>query len=55
MYDEFYLFLYVKAYTKSGNDLLSHALRRSTIGAKGFNDRVRNGIEFRPFAMVTRP
>ena len=27
-----------------GGDLLSHALRRSTIGAKGFHGRVRDGI-----------
>ena len=28
----------------SGDDLLSHALRRSTIGAEGFHGRVRDGI-----------
>ncbi len=27
-----------------GGDLLSHALRRSTIGAEGFHGRVRDGI-----------
>ena len=27
-----------------GGDLLSHVLRRSTIGAEGFHGRVRNGI-----------
>ena len=27
-----------------GSDLLSHALRRSTIGAEGFHGRVRDGI-----------
>ena len=29
---------------RPGDDLLSHALRRSTIGAEGFHGRVRNGI-----------
>ena len=29
---------------RPGGDLLSHALRRSTIGAEGFHGRVRNGI-----------
>ena len=27
-----------------GGDLLSHVLRRSTIGAEGFHGRVRDGI-----------
>ncbi len=36
------------AFQKPGGDLLSHALRRSTIGAGGFNGRVRNGIGWRP-------
>ena len=31
---------------RPGGDLLSHALRHSTIGAEAFNDRVRNGIGF---------
>ncbi len=31
---------------RPGSDLLSHALRHSTIGAKAFNDRVRDGIGF---------
>jgi hypothetical protein len=31
---------------KPGNGLLSRALRRSTIGAKVFNGRVRDGIGF---------
>src|SRR6478736_885234 len=30
----------------SGNDLLSRALRHSTIGAEEFNGRVRDGIGF---------
>jgi hypothetical protein len=29
---------------RPGSDLLSHVLRRSTIGAEGFHGRVRNGI-----------
>ena len=29
---------------RPGGDLLSRALRRSTIGAEGFHGRVRNGI-----------
>ena len=39
---------------RPGSDLLSHVLRRSTIGAEGFHGRVRNGIECRPLAMTTR-
>ena len=31
---------------RSGGDLLSRALRHSTIGAEVFNGRVRNGIGF---------
>ena len=34
--------------------LLSRALRRSTISAKGFNGRVRNGIGWDTFAIITR-
>ena len=37
-----------------GGDLLSHVLRRSTIGAEGFHGRVRDGIGCGPFAMTTR-
>ena len=40
---------------RPGSDLLSHALRRSTIGAEEFNGRVRNGIGFGPLAKTTRP
>ena len=39
---------------KPGNDLLSHGLCRSTIGAGGLNFRVRNGNGWVPAAMVTR-
>ena len=40
---------------RSGNDLLSRALRHSTIGAEEFNGRVRDGIGFRLLAQVTGP
>lgn len=40
---------------RPGGDLLSHALRRSTIGAEGFHDRVRDGIGWFTLAMTTRP
>ena len=40
---------------RPGGDLLSHVLRRSTIGAAGFNDRVRDGIGWGPRAITTRP
>src|SRR5215831_19781822 len=39
---------------RPGSDLLSHVLRRSTIGAEGFHGRVRNGIGCRPLAITTR-
>ena len=39
---------------KPGDDLLSRALRQSTIGAEGLNDRVRNGIGWGPLAITTR-
>src|SRR5687767_7155107 len=38
-----------------GGDRLSQALRLSTMGAEGFNGRVRNGIGFWPLARATRP
>ncbi len=40
---------------RPGGDLLSHAFRRSTIGAEGFHGRVRDGIGCGPLAMTTRP
>ena len=42
-------------FCRPGNDLLSHALRRSTIGAEEFNGRVRDGIGFRLLAIITEP
>ena len=41
--------------SRLGSDRLSHALRRSTIGAKGFHFRVRNGIEWDTLAITTKP
>ena len=40
---------------RPGGDLLSHVLRRSTIGAAALNGRVRDGIGLRRFARTTRP
>src|SRR3546814_6374033 len=40
--------------SRPGSDLLSHALRRSTIGAEGFHGRVRDGIGCSSIAMATR-
>ena len=37
-----------------GGDLLSHVLRRSTMGAAGFHGRVRNGVGWDTRAMTTR-
>ena len=37
-----------------GNVLLSHVLRQSTIGAERLDFRVRNGIGYYPFAIITR-
>ena len=45
----------VSDFRRPGGDLLSHALRRSTIGAEGFHGRVRDGIGCRTLAMTTRP
>jgi hypothetical protein len=39
---------------RPGSDLLFQALRLSTIGAEGFNGRVRDGNGFRPLARTTR-
>ena len=38
-----------------GSDLLSHALRRSTISATALNGRVRDGIGCFAGAMITKP
>ena len=39
---------------KPGNVLLFHVLRQSTIGAEGLDFRVRNGIGYYTFAIITR-
>ena len=41
--------------SRFGGDLLSHAFRRSTIGAVALNDRVRNGSGCFANAMTTKP
>ena len=43
-----------RAFGRPGDVLLSHALRRSTIGAEGLHGRVRNGIGCYPLAITTR-
>ena len=42
-------------FSRFGGDLLSHVLRRSTIGATALNDRVRNGAGCFARAMTTKP
>src|SRR5262249_27522385 len=49
-----FVLAFVHALGRPGSDLLSHVLRRSTIGAEGFHGRVRNGIGCRPLAITTR-
>ena len=41
--------------SRFGGDLLSHALRRSTISAVALNGRVRNGAGCFAHAMTTKP
>ncbi len=43
------------SFARSGGDLLSHVLRRSTIGAAALNGRVRDGIGCFARAVTTRP
>ena len=47
--------LEIELLVRSGGDLLSHVLRRSTIGAPALNGRVRDGIGCFARAMTTRP
>ena len=47
--------IHLKGFTRFGSDLLSHALRRSTIGAKALNGRVRDGTGCFALAMTTKP
>jgi hypothetical protein len=42
------------ALARPGDDLLSRALRRSTIGAEGLHGRVRDGIGCGPLAIATK-
>src|SRR5438045_5476649 len=42
-------------FCRPGGDRLSRVLTRSTIGAGGFNGRVRNGIGWNSPAKTTRP
>ena len=42
-------------FIRFGGDLLSHVLRRSTIGAVALNGRVRNGAGCFAHAMTTKP
>ena len=42
-------------FARFGGDLLSHVLRRSTIGAAALNGRVRNGAGCFACAMTTKP
>ena len=46
---------YILLLTRFGGDLLSHVLRRSTIGATALNCRVRDGIGCFARAMTTKP
>ena len=45
----------MEAFTRFGSDLLSHVLRRSTIGATALNGRVRDGTGCFACAMATKP
>lgn len=45
----------ILVFTRFGGDLLSHVLRRSTIGAEALNGRVRNGAGCFALAMTTKP
>ena len=50
-----YLLCFEPVLGRLGGDRLSHALRRSTIGAEGFHVRVRDGIGCFTFAVTTKP
>ena len=49
-----FVFPHDRGLDKPGGDLLSRALRQSTIGAERLNDRVRDGIGWGPLAITTR-
>ena len=44
-----------KSLSRFGSDLLSHVLRRSTIGVVALNGRVRDGIGCLATTMTTKP
>ncbi len=46
------LLIFIK-YFNAGNDLLFQALRPSIIGATGLDFRVRNGIGYNTYAIIT--
>ena len=46
---------FIEFLSRFGGDLLSHVLRRSTIGATALNGRVRNGSGCFARAMTTKP
>ena len=48
------LFFVYHVFGRPGDVLLSHALRRSTIGAEGLHGRVRDGIGCVPLAITTK-
>lgn len=60
-YGGFVILLIVERYffyqelIRFGDDLLSHVLRRSTIGAAALNCRVRDGVGCFARAMITKP
>ena len=47
--------IHTKDFVRFGDDLLSHVLRRSTIGATVLNCRVRDGAGCFTRAMITKP
>ena len=49
-FSELLIFIYL---VNAGNDLLFRILRQSTIGAERLDCRVRNGIGYNTFAIVT--
>ena len=53
LYLSFNGYLLIIKFLNAGNVLLSRALRQSTIGAEGLDFRVRNGIGYNPFAIIT--
>ena len=48
-------YIEIEVFSRFGGDLLSHVLRRSTIGATALNGRVRDGIGCFARAMTTKP